>query len=59
MKCVETGIYGARCNVIINCKSLTDANLRKSLIQEANSLYKEAQQKCQQILDDIETRSEA
>ncbi|XP_021949635.1 formimidoyltransferase-cyclodeaminase [Folsomia candida] len=59
VKCVETGIYGARCNVIINCKSLTDANLRKSLIQEANSLYKEAQQKCQQILDDIETRSEA
>ncbi|OXA36522.1 Formimidoyltransferase-cyclodeaminase [Folsomia candida] len=49
VKCVETGIYGARCNVIINCKSLTDANLRKSLIQEANSLYKEAQQKCQQI----------
>lgn len=53
-KSLETGIFGARCNVLINCKSLTDSSKRETLIQEANTLYKEAQDKCQKILERIE-----
>jgi len=53
-----SNFLGARCNVIINCKSLTDVSQRKELIQEANSLFQEAKEKCQNILDRLENERE-
>jgi glutamate formiminotransferase/formiminotetrahydrofolate cyclodeaminase len=54
VKCVETGIWGARCNVLINCDSLVDTVTKKQLVQEANSLYKRAEQKAKFIIDQLE-----
>jgi len=54
VKCIETGIYGARCNVLINCDSLTDKVKKDAITTEITGIYKESQARCAQILKRLE-----
>ncbi|CAG7833474.1 unnamed protein product [Allacma fusca] len=50
VKCIETGIWGARCNVLINCQSLENELQRKLIIEEIEELWKNAQDTTAKIL---------
>jgi len=54
---LETGIWGARCNVVINCNSLVDTQLRDSIIEKVESIYADAKQKSEDILNRIEMKN--
>ncbi|ODM95856.1 Formimidoyltransferase-cyclodeaminase [Orchesella cincta] len=59
IKCLETGIWGARCNVLINCGSLADANTKVDLVKEANFLYDTAKHHASRILRTLEKDHQA
>jgi glutamate formiminotransferase/formiminotetrahydrofolate cyclodeaminase len=54
IKCIETGIWGARCNVLINCSSLTNNSLKGDLVKEANGLYDTGKEQAERILKSLE-----
>ncbi|CAL8110538.1 unnamed protein product [Orchesella dallaii] len=54
IKCLETGIWGARCNVLINCSSLVDSVTKTDLVKEANFLYDTAKHHANRIIRTLE-----
>ncbi|MCP3872324.1 MAG: glutamate formimidoyltransferase [Desulfobacteraceae bacterium] len=55
-KALETGIWGAYKNVMINMVDITDKHYQKETIETAESMKKRAQQKCKIILKILKNR---
>lgn len=55
-RALETGIWGAYQNVVINMEGITDEEYRRQTLAEAGALLQRAQQKCQEVLAIVDTR---
>ncbi len=53
-KALETGIWGAYQNVLINMVDIEDDLYRKTILKEAEQLMQRAQQKCAEIIAELE-----
>ena len=49
-KALETGIWGAYKNVMINMTDITDEAFKKAIFKEASALVDRAKEKCAQVL---------
>ncbi|KAG9261111.1 formimidoyltransferase-cyclodeaminase [Astyanax mexicanus] len=56
-KALETAVYGAYYNVIINLKDITDQAFRKAMEEKASALLKEAKENATAVLEAARTRS--
>jgi glutamate formiminotransferase/formiminotetrahydrofolate cyclodeaminase len=56
VKALETGIWGAYRNVMINMKDITDQEYINSVTQEAKTIYENAVQKTKTILEILDNR---
>jgi len=54
--CLETGVWGAYYNVIINTESLTDQQFKERVTQEITSLLHDAQQQRERVLHILHNR---
>ncbi len=55
---LETGIWGAYQNVLINMKDIEDESFRKTILAEAEQIVARAEEKCREVLAILdETRS--
>jgi len=57
-KSLETGIWGAHKNVLINLKDLQDENYKRKILEEANNLLERAKEKCKQTIECINKRNQ-
>lgn len=48
---LETGIWGAHQNILINMVDIKDDHFRKTTLKEAETMVKRAEEKCREILD--------
>jgi glutamate formiminotransferase/formiminotetrahydrofolate cyclodeaminase len=55
-KSLETGIWGAHKNVLINLKEIQDEAYKEKILTEANSLLKRAYEMCGQTIESINKR---
>jgi glutamate formiminotransferase/formiminotetrahydrofolate cyclodeaminase len=55
-RALETGIWGAYKNVMINMVEITDDAFRTRITREAESIVNRAAQKCAEVLDILEAR---
>jgi glutamate formiminotransferase / formiminotetrahydrofolate cyclodeaminase len=55
-RALETGIWGAYKNVLINLPGIKDEKFKKEKISEAESIIKRAKEKCNEILKILEER---
>ena len=53
-KALETGIWGAHKNVMINMTGIQDEAFRKAMAEQAAALLNRATQKCAEVLDILE-----
>jgi len=53
-KALETGIWGAYQNVLINMQDIKDENFRKKILAEAEKLMQRAYRKCFEIIEILE-----
>jgi glutamate formiminotransferase/formiminotetrahydrofolate cyclodeaminase len=53
---LETGIWGAYKNVMINMTDITDDEFRTRIVGEAEAIVKRAAQKCADVLEILESR---
>jgi glutamate formiminotransferase/formiminotetrahydrofolate cyclodeaminase len=51
---LETGIWGAHQNVLINMVDIEDDDFRKTTLDEAEAIVKRAEEKCREVLDIID-----
>ena len=58
-RALETGIWGAYKNVLINMPGIKDEKFKKEKIDEAESIVKRAKEKCAEILDILEKREKS
>jgi len=56
-KALETGIWGAHKNVLINMPGIKDDKFKKEKLDEAGSLVKRANEKCKEVLEILAKRS--
>ncbi len=57
-KALETGIWGAYKNVVINMADITDGVYKKQTLALAEDMKKRAADKCREVLDILEARKE-
>ena len=57
-RALETGIWGAYQNVLINMLGITDDTFRADILKEAETLAETARQRCAEVLDILETRQD-
>ncbi|XP_038605736.1 formimidoyltransferase-cyclodeaminase [Tachyglossus aculeatus] len=57
-KALETGVFGAYCNVLINLKDVTDEQFKTQIQEKISSLLKEAQQSATLVLESLDKRGE-
>lgn len=55
---LETGIWGAYKNVLINMPGIKDEDFKKKKIAEAEAILKHAEQKCKECLDILASRKD-
>lgn len=55
-RALETGIWGAYQNVLINLESIKDAKFKAATLEEAGALDARAKEKCAQVLTILEER---
>ncbi|CAK8672361.1 formimidoyltransferase-cyclodeaminase-like [Clavelina lepadiformis] len=55
-KCLETGVWGAYQNVLINLPKINDENLREKLRTEAEAAVRLAEDKCAEVLNILKER---
>ncbi|MBC2743358.1 MAG: glutamate formimidoyltransferase [Desulfosarcina sp.] len=55
-KALETGIWGAYKNVMINMADITDDAFKTHITQEARAIVKRATQKCAEVLEILDAR---
>jgi glutamate formiminotransferase/formiminotetrahydrofolate cyclodeaminase len=55
-KSLETGIWGAHKNVLINLKDIQDENYKEKILIEANTLLQRAKEMCEQTIESINKR---
>ena len=53
---LETGIWGAYQNVLINMEGIKDEAYRETTLQRAEALARRAREKCREVLDILEQR---
>jgi glutamate formiminotransferase/formiminotetrahydrofolate cyclodeaminase len=53
---LETGIWGAHKNVLINLKDIQDENYKEKILIEANTLLQRAKEMCEQTIESINKR---
>jgi glutamate formiminotransferase / formiminotetrahydrofolate cyclodeaminase len=56
-RALETGIWGAWQNVIINLPDIEDEAYKTEILKEADAIYQQAEKNCAEILDILEKRS--
>jgi glutamate formiminotransferase/formiminotetrahydrofolate cyclodeaminase len=56
-KSLETGIWGAHRNVLINIEGIKDENYKQKVLAEANSILERAKEMYTKTLDAINSRS--
>lgn len=56
-KSLETGVFGARCNVLINLSNVADKAQSEALRSEAEAEWKQAQERCAEVLQILEGRT--
>lgn len=54
-RALETGIWGAYQNVLINMQGIRDEEYRQQILTEAENISERASRKCRQVLDILET----
>ncbi|MBI5324611.1 MAG: glutamate formimidoyltransferase [Ignavibacteriae bacterium] len=55
-KALETGIWGAHKNVMINIPGIEDAEFKNKTLEEADAIVKRAKEKCNRVLSILEKR---
>ena len=55
-RALETGIWGAYQNVLINMSGITDQRFKADILKEAKELAESAQKECAEVLDLLEKR---
>jgi glutamate formiminotransferase/formiminotetrahydrofolate cyclodeaminase len=55
-RALETGIWGAYQNVLINAAGIQDAAFKKKILEEAEMIATRAQTKCAEVLKLIDQR---
>ncbi len=55
-RALETGIWGAYKNVLINLPGITDEDFKSLMISQSESLVKRAKEKCEEVLDILNNR---
>ena len=53
---LETGIWGAYKNVMINMADITDDEFKTRIVREAEAIVSRAAQKCAEVLEILENR---
>ncbi|OGU39611.1 MAG: glutamate formimidoyltransferase [Ignavibacteria bacterium GWB2_35_12] len=53
---IETGIWGAYKNVLINLPGIQDETFKKQTLEEADAIVKRAKEKCNRVLSILEKR---
>jgi len=56
-RALETGIWGAYKNVVINMAGITDDTYKKATLEKADALKDRAADKCRQVLESLDSRS--
>ncbi len=56
-KALETGIWGAYKNVVINMADITDDTYKKATLEKADALKNRAADMCRQVLETLDSRS--
>ncbi len=56
-KSLETGIWGAYQNVLINMKDIEDQHYRRATLSEAEAIVSRAEENCRKVLNILEERS--
>lgn len=56
-RALETGIWGAWQNVIINVPDIEDEAYKTEILKEAEAIYQQAEKNCAEILDILEKRN--
>ncbi len=54
---LETGIWGAYKNVLINMPTIQDADFKSKILGEAEGMVKRAEEKCKEVLSLLDNRS--
>jgi glutamate formiminotransferase/formiminotetrahydrofolate cyclodeaminase len=57
VRALETGIWGAFQNVLINLEGIRDVGFKKDILTEAEAMMKRAETKCSEVLAILEDRS--
>ena len=57
-KSLETGIWGAHKNVLINLKEIQDETYKEKILAEANTLLQRAHEMCEQTIKTINKREQ-
>jgi glutamate formiminotransferase/formiminotetrahydrofolate cyclodeaminase len=57
-RALETGIWGAYQNVLINAEGVTDKDFKANILREAEAVMRRARDKCKAVLDILEQRQE-
>jgi len=56
-KAMETGIWGAYKNVMINMTDITDKGFKKDIVQQAEDMKKRAENQCKKVLEILKNRT--
>jgi glutamate formiminotransferase/formiminotetrahydrofolate cyclodeaminase len=58
-RCLETGIWGAWQNVLINTADITDAPFKQEILARAETIARQARKRCDQVLAILDERDDA
>ncbi len=56
-KAMETGIWGAYKNVMINMADIADKDFKKAIVQQAEDMKKRAENQCKKVLEILKDRT--